>query len=192
MLAPYVMSMVGTDVSEPSVIESKEILSQHKIKNVEIKQVSAFELTDNFSENEFNICVSIDVIEHLHPEDSKEHLKQVFHVLKPGGRYIIVMPNRLNGPHDITKEEFPEAREALGFHLNESTYREMTGIMRAIGFNKFQAFYPLKIPKLETKLLILPHQFSIICEILYEKLFSNFCHGLIERVVPIHLIAFKP
>jgi len=192
MLAPYVMSMVGTDVSEPSIIESKAILSRHRVKNVEIKHVSAFELTGNFSDNEFSVCISIDVVEHLHPEDAKEHLRQVFHVLKPGGRYIIIMPNRLDGPHDITREEFPEARYALGFHLNESTYRQMTKIMRAIGFDSFQVFLPLRIPKKGVRPLIMPYQFSIVSEILYRMLPDCLRPRILNKIIPIRLVAHKP
>lgn len=73
-LAPNVKSMVGIEVSESSLVEAKEILSQHKIKNVKIMKVSAFELVDYFSKNEFDVCISIDVVEHLHKEDAKEHL----------------------------------------------------------------------------------------------------------------------
>jgi len=192
MLAPHVKSIVGTEVSEASLIESEEILSQRKIKNAEIKPVSAFELIDNFSKNEFNVCISIDVIEHLHPEDAKEHLKQVFHVLKPGGRYIVVMPNRISGPHDITKDEYPEAKEALGFHLNESTYREMTNIMRTIGFNKFQVFHPQKSYKRCIKPLFLWYQFSIISEMVYKKLPYLFRHNIFEKIISIRLIGYKP
>ena len=81
MLAPYVRSMVGTEVSESSINESKQVLSHRKIKNVDIKQVSASELIDSFGETEFNVCISIDVVEHLHPDDAEEHFKQVFHIL---------------------------------------------------------------------------------------------------------------
>jgi 2-polyprenyl-3-methyl-5-hydroxy-6-metoxy-1,4-benzoquinol methylase len=191
-LAPYVMSMVGVDVSEPSVIEARETLSQGEIENVRIKEVSALELADHFSRNEFDVCISIDVLEHLHPEDAKEHLQQVFHVLKPGGKYIVIMPNRLTGPHDITREEFPEAREALGFHLNESTYREMIDIMEASGFNKCRALYGTILSKKDIKPIVLPGRLSIAGETLYRHLPNLLRYGILRTLISIRLIAYKP
>ena len=169
-----------------------KFLSHRKIKNVDIKQVSASELIDSFGETEFNVCISIDVVEHLHPDDAEEHFKQVFHILWPGGKYIVITPNRLNGPHDITKEVFPEARDALGFHLNESTYREMTAIMKAACFNKFRVLYPLKLFSENKKALVFPYQFSIIAEILYGMLPNLFRHNILEKMIFINLIAYKP
>jgi ubiquinone/menaquinone biosynthesis C-methylase UbiE len=191
-LAPYVMSMVGVDVSEPSLIEAKEVLSHRKIKNIKIKQVPAFELADHFNENEFDVCVSIDVVEHLHPEDAKEHLQQVFHVLKSGGKYIVIMPNRLSGPHDITKEEYPEAREALGFHLNETTYREMINVMREIGYSNFRALYKTIGPRKDIKPIVLPAGFALVSEILYRSLPNLFRTALFTQFISIRLIAYKP
>jgi SAM-dependent methyltransferase len=184
--------MVGIDVSEPSIAESRIVLSRGNIKNVEIKLASAFELVEYFTKDEFNVCLSIDVFEHLHPDDAKDHLQQVFQVLKPGGKYIIVTPNRLTGPHDITRDVFPEEREARGFHLNETTYSEIINIMRAIGFNKFRCFFPLKLPKKNIKLIIVPYNLIIIFESLY-RVFPNLLRfRVLERLIAIHLIAYKP
>ena len=191
-LAPYIKSMVGIEVSESAIIESKKLLSKNKIKNVEIRRTSATELKNNFNNNEFDSCISIELIEHLHPEDAKEHLKQVFLVLKPGGKYIINMPNRLSGPHDITKEEFPDEKEALGFHLNESTYEEMINIMKSIGFYRFKAFYPLKLSKKGVRPLIAPCQLGIACEIFYKNIPNLFRHSLLEKLIPINIVAYKP
>jgi 2-polyprenyl-3-methyl-5-hydroxy-6-metoxy-1,4-benzoquinol methylase len=191
-LAPYIMSMVGIEVSESAIIESKELLSKNKIKNIEIRQISAIELKNNFNKNEFDTCISIELIEHLHPEDAKEHLKQVFLVLKPGGKYIINMPNRLSGPHDITKEEFPDEKKALGFHLNESTYKEMINIMRSIGFNRFKVFYPIKLSKKDVRPLIAPYQLGFACEIFFENLPNLFRHNFLKKLLTINIVAYKP
>jgi 2-polyprenyl-3-methyl-5-hydroxy-6-metoxy-1,4-benzoquinol methylase len=191
-LAPYIMSMVGIEVSESAIIESKELLSKNKIKNIEIRQISAIELKDNFNKNEFDTCISIELIEHLHPEDAKEHLKQVFLVLKPGGKYIINMPNRLSGPHDITKEEFPDEKKALGFHLNESTYKEMINIMRSIGFNRFKVFYPIKTSKKDVRPFIAPYQLGFASEILFENIPNLFRHNILKKLLSINIVAYKP
>jgi len=148
-LAPFVGFIVGTDVSEPSLNEATELLKQHAITNAEIRKASAFELDDRFRPCEFDACVSIDVYEHLHADDARENLQQAYRILKPGGRYIIFTPNRLTGPHDITRTEFPTSREALGFHLNETTYRDLIKAMRDVGYKRFRILFPLRMESLD-------------------------------------------
>jgi SAM-dependent methyltransferase len=183
--------MVGTDVSEPNLNEAREVISRFQRTNVRIEQVPAFELTDHFGENEFDVCVSIDVVEHLHPEDAKEHYRQVYHILKPGGKYIVIMPNRIGGPHDVTLEEFPEAKEALGFHLNESTYRETTQIMGEIGFVGFRQIFGVKLPRMGYVPILLPCWLCVWAEGVFGGLLGRFRNNLIARVVAIRLIGYK-
>ena len=98
-------------------------------------RASALDLTTHFAPETFTAAISIDMLEHLHPEDAQEHLFQVFSILKPGGKYIIVSPNRVTDPHDITKLEFPDVLEPMGFHLNETTYRDLSRVMKGIGYS---------------------------------------------------------
>ncbi len=191
-LAPFVNSMIGTDVSETSLSEAKKIIRQHNIKNVNIEQVSAFELTDHFKKNMFDVCISVDVVEHLHPADAEEHYKQVFDILKPGGKYIMILPNRLSGPHDVTKDEFPDAKEPLGFHLNESTYKELISIMKVIGFNKFSALFRTRQSKKGSKPILLPARLYNMVERLYQNLPDSYRSGLLKKLLSIRLIAYKP
>ena len=81
--------------------------------------------------NTINVVYSHQVIEHLHPDDAVTHLQEVYRVLSPGGAYICATPNRLNGPHDISKYF---DREATGFHLKEYTTTELYGLFRQEGF----------------------------------------------------------
>jgi hypothetical protein len=57
-------------------------------------------------------------------------------VLRRGGAYICVTPNRLNGPHDVSQHFDPVA---TGFHLKEYTVGELTRLFRRVGFRKVQA-----------------------------------------------------
>ena len=189
-LSPFVKSITGIEVSKPSVEESLKLFSQRRITNVNIEDISALELDTHFRFNEFDLCLSIDVIEHLHPEDAREHIYQTLQILKPGGRYIIVMPNRLNGPHDLTKRVFPEAKYALGFHLNESTYREIIKIMSLAGYDEFKVFYNCNFFSMRKKLIILPFQFALLTEKIYQKFPMRM--KMLEKYLPIHLIAYKP
>jgi len=84
-----------------------------------------------------NIAFSKELIEHLHPDDAFEHLKDIYNILIKGGKYIIITPNRLSGPHDISKY-FDQV--ATGFHLKEYTITELFDCVREAGFMKIRTF----------------------------------------------------
>jgi len=77
-------------------------------------------------------------MEHLHPDDVIEQLEQVFKALKPGGEYLCITPNRLSGPHDISKY-FDQ--EATGFHLKEYTISEIDALFKKTGFKNPKLYF---------------------------------------------------
>ncbi|MCR4306370.1 MAG: methyltransferase domain-containing protein [Candidatus Yonathbacteria bacterium] len=80
-----------------------------------------------------DIAYSSQLMEHLHPDDAKEQLKNIYAALKPGGSYLCNTPHRLNGPHDISRY-FDET--ATGFHLKEYTNGELALLMKEAGFKR--------------------------------------------------------
>lgn len=85
------------------------------------------------SENSVNIAYSHQLMEHLHPDDAIEQVKNIYKALAPNGNYICITPNRLSGPHDISMY-FDET--ATGFHLKEYTVTELFDLFSAVGFSK--------------------------------------------------------
>jgi SAM-dependent methyltransferase len=83
--------------------------------------------------NTVHIAYSHQMMEHLHPDDAQDQLKEIYNALVPGGRYICITPNRLSGPHDISKY-FDEV--ATGFHLKEYTVTELYQLFLKVGFSK--------------------------------------------------------
>jgi SAM-dependent methyltransferase len=81
------------------------------------------------------LAYSNQVLEHLHPDDALDQMRQIYTALSPGGRYVCVTPNRLTGPHDISKY-FDTS--ATGFHLREYTATELAHLMRSAGFESAQ------------------------------------------------------
>jgi SAM-dependent methyltransferase len=77
------------------------------------------------------LAYSNQLMEHLHPDDAREQLRNIFAALAPGGAYVCLTPNRLNGPHDISRA-FSEHAE--GFHLKEYTVSELQTLFLATGF----------------------------------------------------------
>jgi SAM-dependent methyltransferase len=84
-----------------------------------------------------HVAFSDQLMEHLHPDDAVEQLTNIHRALAPGGVYLCVTPNRLSGPHDISRAFDPVA---TGFHLKEYTSRELAGLMRAAGFARVRSF----------------------------------------------------
>jgi len=115
-----------------------------------------------------DVAFSNQFLEHLHPEDVLDHLANVYKVLKPGGVYLCVTPNRLNGPHDISRY-FDEI--ATGFHLKEYTCQELSLLFEQIGFSRLHAYiggrgiyfpWPVIVVRwLETILAVLPYRLRV-------------------------------
>jgi SAM-dependent methyltransferase len=84
-----------------------------------------------------DLAYSHQVMEHLHADDGLDQLKHIYQALKKNGRYICITPNRLCGPHDISRY-FDEV--ATGFHLKEYTLAEQHALLKQVGFKQVQAF----------------------------------------------------
>jgi SAM-dependent methyltransferase len=78
-----------------------------------------------------NVAYSNSLIEHLHPEDAADQLRNILTALAPGGVYICRTPHRFAGPQDISRFFDSEPR---GFHLKEYTYAELRRLFRQTGF----------------------------------------------------------
>lgn len=78
-----------------------------------------------------DVAYSNQLMEHLHPEDGLEQLQGIWRSLRPGGVYICITPNRLNGPHDVSRHFDLVAN---GFHLKEYTVGELSRLFRKVGF----------------------------------------------------------
>jgi SAM-dependent methyltransferase len=83
-----------------------------------------------------DVAYSNQLMEHLHPDDALEQLQGIWRALRPGGVYICLTPNRVNGPHDISKYFDPVA---TGFHLKEYTVAELSQLFRHVGFRDVKA-----------------------------------------------------
>jgi SAM-dependent methyltransferase len=88
-----------------------------------------------------DIAYSNQLMEHLHPDDAQEQLRNIFAAIAPGGIYVCLTPNRLNGPHDISRYF---AEEADGFHLKEYTLTELEALLRATGFRRVAIYAKTK------------------------------------------------
>lgn len=84
------------------------------------------------------VAFSHQLLEHLHPDDAADQLRNVRKALAPGGFYACITPSRLSGPHDISKH-FQD--EPGGFHLREYSTGELIGLFRGAGYSRFECFF---------------------------------------------------
>jgi len=135
-----------------------------------------------------DITYSNQVMEHLHPADAYEQLKNIYHALASKGLYIIFTPHRFTGPHDISKY-FDDI--ATGFHLNEYTNTELHVLLRSIGFSKINYFTQLRgkrinLPILPT--LMIERLMTPLPRYLKKKIFRKV---VFRHLLPIRIVATK-
>jgi SAM-dependent methyltransferase len=179
---------VGIDVS-------KEILFRPPgdPPNLELCIMDAVEL--DFPADSFDVALSSQLIEHLHPDDLDRHFVSVYKVLKEQGLYAFDTPSRLDGPHDISKH-FDDV--ATGFHLKEWTYSELAAHLRKAGFTKIKTMaLPWRLVRVFPFLrslgtlpvsLLTPGE-RLVQSIKHKPLRTRLCQ--VFRVTPIYIIAHK-
>jgi ubiquinone/menaquinone biosynthesis C-methylase UbiE len=87
------------------------------------------------------VAYSNQLMEHLHPDDAQEQLRNIWRSLAPGGVYFCITPSSLSGPHDVSRDF---ERVAAGFHLKEYTCAELNEVFREVGFSKVRAVLSVK------------------------------------------------
>ncbi len=87
----------------------------------------------------YDLILSDQVIEHLHPDDIKEHFESALRILKPNGRYIFNTPHLFLGPADVSAVFGCSA--AKGMHLKEYKFRELIKTAKKAGFKKTSYAY---------------------------------------------------
>lgn len=126
-LSKYVSRYVGVDVSGERIKRLREL--QNDV--LSFRHVEGTIMP--FSNDEFDVAISMQLFEHLHPDDVSTHLSEIYRVLKPGGHYFIETPNELVGPHDVSRF-FSDTSE--GFHLKEYSINEMVKLLKRNGFQR--------------------------------------------------------
>lgn len=128
-MARWVRHVYAVDVS------SELVRNIRPPANFEFRLFQGLELP--FPPNSIDFAYSNDVLEHLHPEDARAQLASILAAIRPGGKYLCITPNRLSGPHDVSRD-FDTV--ATGFHLKEYTVTELAALLQAAGFRQVQTF----------------------------------------------------
>lgn len=139
-------------------------------------------------ENSIDLAYSDQLMEHLHPDDAMDQLKNVYRALAPGGGYICITPNRLSGPHDVS-QYFDDV--ATGFHLKEYTLTELLRIFRSVGFRRFQVLVGARGTHFQVP-AILAKGLEFLLEKAGGRLGGRVARGLpLRLILGVKLIAWK-
>jgi len=132
-VAEFVRTATGVEISEEL---TKRVNHQQNFKLV-LGDGVHLPLPDQ----SVDLAFSNQLIEHLHPDDAISQLHELYRILRPGGRLFCITPNRLCGPHDISKY-FSDQPE--GFHLREYSFSELQLCLLDIGYAQITPFAFLK------------------------------------------------
>ncbi len=122
---------VGIDTSEETIQYCKK---RHKRKNLKFKHVETRWIEDGlpFEEGSFDVCVSFQVIEHIHPKNVKGFLSAIREILKEEGLLVISTPNsRLR--------LLPFQKPWNRFHMKEYDHEELGSLLCGV-FPKVEMF----------------------------------------------------
>ena len=125
----------GMDISEEAV---NLCIEQNNKSNLTYSVANAQDLTA-ISDNEFDVVVSFETIEHL--PDVEAYLDEISRILRPGGTYLVSTPDR----RIVSTMYFFQSHPANHHHVREFTGRELIELLS----NRFeinacygQAFLP--------------------------------------------------
>lgn len=93
------------------------------------------------SPGSITLAYSNQLMEHLHPGDARAQLAEIATALAQGGRYIVITPNGLTGPWDISRLF---STTPTGFHLREYTNSELANLLQQAGFKRVRAFVSVR------------------------------------------------
>lgn len=96
------------------------------------------------SHESYDVVISNQVIEHLHPDAILEHLRGVCFILREGGKYIFSTPHNYFGPSDVSRVF--KCDKPHGMHLKEYTYQALKEALAKSGFKQIYAAF--RIPNI--------------------------------------------
>jgi SAM-dependent methyltransferase len=131
---------------------------------------------DKIENNSIDIVFSDQLIEHIHPEDTKLHFELVHRILKVGGKYIFRTPHFLTGPHDVSQYF---SYEPDCFHLKEWTYTEIKRVLLDVGYSKFHTHWSAKGINLR-----MPFSYFALCELVVGQIPKRYIRSATKYLIP--------
>lgn len=167
--AKYVKTAYGMDISDQRGQNYKSAA------NFELIIYDGYHL-EGIESSSVDILFSDQLIEHIHPEDTKLHFELAYRILKPGGKYVFRTPHAFTGPYDVS-QYFSD--DPQGFHLKEWTFIEFKQLFKDVHFSQF---YPVRSVK--GIRLKLPYLYVEACEHALKLLPRSYMRVLAKYLIP--------
>lgn len=194
-MAAYAKKVTGIDLDLRYLHPDIEKIQREKPGAVDFQEVAGV-VEIPFPDASLDFVFSQHVFEHLHPDDAHKHLVEAHRVLKPGGVFIFITPNRLYGPHDISRYFLPRGAVAGGLHIKEYSYAEVLPLVHKIGWKNIRTplinehvLHMLHLDSLTARLSFRPG-YKIRCEIFFAKRSMGRVGYVISAVLRLRSVVF--
>jgi len=132
----------------------------------------------------FDVIISIQFIEHIHPDDIESHLMIIYKLLKKSGVFILETPNAITRG---TYKRIGYKTETMIWHLHlkEWSYQELKNILSGTGFLKINTFFlPMSFAKYHfARFGIIPIEFLLFLEKMIRLIPVSNLRRLIGRLI---------
>lgn len=75
------------------------------------------------------------VIEHIHPDDIRKHLTQIYSLLRKGGSYLIICPSSIQIKKDAISRDF-FSLVSVFHHIGRYSYTSILNLSKETGYSK--------------------------------------------------------
>jgi len=179
---------VAREVQQVYAVDVTELISSSAARPANFQLILSDGISIPVPQGAVTVAFSNQLMEHLHPDDALEQLRNVYKALGHGGVYVCITPNALSGPHDISRGF---DRVASGFHLKEYTNGELYALFVQVGFSKVRAMVSVR-----GRSTLLPVWVCRIAEWLVHRLPHPFSRELAGRLplrlfLGIQMIGYK-
>jgi len=127
-------TLYGLDIACTAVLEAKKVYKSAHVVNLDEDEIP-------FPDGHFDVCVMLDVVEHL--LDPISAAAKVCRALRPGGKVVLSAPNILWWRRIVAlvlSRRFPKTGDDKygydGGHLHSFTFWDMAKILRKAGFSR--------------------------------------------------------
>lgn len=165
---------VAAEVRQVYAVDVSDLISSATVRPANFQLMLSDGTSIPIPHGTANVAFSNQLVEHLHPDDTLEQLRNIYRALSRGGVYVCFTPNALSGPYDISMYF---DRVATGVHLKEYTNAELHDLFVRVGFSRVRAMLTMR-----GRSVLLPLWVCRIAEWLVRRLPRPFRRGLGGRL----------
>jgi len=186
-IASYALALEGFAVTalEPDasdLVGAGAIQSLADEAHLTINVVQEFSERLPFSDGSFDVVFARAVLHHT--SDLEQACKEIFRVLKPGGRFIAVREHVISKPGDLAAFFQIHPLHKLYGGENAFMLREYTSALQRVGFAEHAVLLPLKSP-----INYYPHtQESLRADLVQRLVKANFIQYVVQSLLAINPI----